>query len=83
MLIYVRCVTYGYTGDARGHLFNLNKNDTLQSLKDKIVTHFQSSENIHMFDDSTEQLIDLFESPLSDCFSASSAPFYSITFAEF
>lgn len=79
MLIYVNCITYGYFG--KGHLFTVNASDTLQSFKDKIVSHFQSSENIDIFDDATEQLLDSYDSTLRDCFSPST-PFYSITFSE-
>lgn len=78
MLIYVNCITYGYFG--KGHLFTVNDNDTLQSLKEKIVKHFGSSEHIDMFDDATEQLLDDYDRPLRDSFSSS--PFYSVTFGE-
>lgn len=78
MLIYVKCLTYGYGESA--HLFTVNASETLQSFKEKIVSHFHSSENIDMFDDTTEQLLDSYNSSLRDCFSPSS--FYSITFSE-
>lgn len=85
MLIYVNCLTYGYKGKS-DHIFNVDKNDTLLSLKEKIISHFKVSENIHMFDTKTERLLTYYEYPLKDCFSQISCLkdiAYSITFSEY
>lgn len=80
MLIYVNCLTYGYKGKS-DHIFNVDKNDTLLSLKEKIISCFKVTENIHMFDNKTERLLTYYEYPLKDCFEKDIA--YSITFSEY
>ncbi len=79
MFIYVKCVTYGYFG--KNHLFTVKPNDTLLSLKEKIMKHFKVGENIHIFDDKTEHLLTSYDDCLKDCFSPD--VFYSVTFGEY
>ena len=80
MLIYVRCITYGFRGK-NDHFFTVKPTDTLLSLKKKIIDHFKSSEDIHMFDDQTEQLLESYDRPVKECFS--DGPIYSLTFGEY
>lgn len=81
MMIFVRNITYGVYGK-NDHLFTVNKNDTLLSLKEKIISHFKtSSSSIEMFDDKTEQLLNNYDQLLCHCFSPSDK-FPSITFGE-
>ncbi len=80
MLIYVRCITYGYYGK-NDHLFNVNSTDTLSSFQQKIVDHFKPGKKIDMFDDETETLLDSYDRPLKECFLPTSNIF-SITFSE-
>ena len=79
MLIYVRCITYNYTGKDK-HLFSLKPTDTLQSFKEKIMKTFNVGEKIDLFDDKTEQILDTYDRPLRECFSPDR--FYSVTFSE-
>lgn len=48
MIILVRNLTYGFYGK-NDHIFTVNKNDTLSSLKEKIIQHFKTSESIDIF----------------------------------
>ena len=83
MLIYVNCLTYGYKGKS-DHIFNVDKNDTLLSLKEKIISHFKVSENIHIFDTKTERLLRYYEYALKDCFKNFKKDIaYFITFSEY
>ena len=81
MLIFVRNITYDFYGK-NDHLFTVKNNDTVSSLKDKILTHFKISKgvDIDMFNDKTEQLLDENDQLLSDCFG--NGHFQSITFSE-
>lgn len=80
MMILVRNITYGYYGK-NDHIFTVKNDDTLLSLKEKILAHFKISKKIDMFDDKTEQLLDDFDQPLSNFFSPKEI-FHSLTFGE-
>lgn len=78
MMIFVRCITYD--NDKNSHLFNMKSSDTLLAFKKKVMEHFKVDDNIHMFDDRTEQLLESYNQPLCDCFSD---PLPSVTFGEY
>ena len=79
MMIYVRCITYGYKGKY-DHLFTeVKATETLGSFKEKVMKHFKVDDNIDMFDDSTEQLLDSYDCSLKECLTPMMGG-YSITF---
>jgi hypothetical protein len=94
MLIYVKCLTYGYQG--KDHLISIKSTETLSVFKEKIMNLFNVGENIHIFDDKTERLLtnnsyendelDISLRPSDDkqisyCFAKDS--FYSVSFSEY
>jgi hypothetical protein len=80
MLIYVKCLTYGYNGN--DHLVNIKPVDTLISFKKKIMSLFKVDENIDIFNDKTERLL-YFDDPellIGEVFQNESL--YSVSFAK-
>jgi hypothetical protein len=92
MLIYVKCLTYGYQG--KDHLISIKSTETLSAFKEKIMDLFKVGENIHIFEDKTETLLtnysyddsydydnDKEDKQIGDCFTKDS--FYSVSFSEY
>lgn len=77
-MILVRNITYGFYGK-NDHLFSIDKNETLLTMKQKIRAHFKISNktDLEMFNDKTEQLIED-----DDDFQSILHKFISITFSE-
>ena len=84
MLIYVKCLTYGYQG--KDHLISIKSTETLSAFKEKIMNLEKVGENIHIFEDKTETLLtnysyDKEDKQIGDCFTKDS--FYSVSFSEY
>jgi hypothetical protein len=78
MLIYVKCLTYGYYG--KDHLISCRSTDNLMEFKKRIMELFKVGYDIDIFDDKTERILDSFEDNLYDCFQKSS--FCSVSFCK-
>ncbi len=79
MLIYTKCLTYGYKG--KDHLIRMKKDNTFLDFKEEIIKLFKvdKKDKIQIFDDKTERVIDYDDDhPILDCFSPDS--FYSVSF---
>ena len=85
MIIYVKCLTYGYKGK-KDQLLSVKSTDTIFSLKEKVIKKFNLDEkkNIYMFEDKTEKMLNCncedYYYTISDYFSNDN--FQSVTFCE-
>lgn len=85
MLIYVKCLTFGYKGKTE-HLISVKSTDTISSFREKVIKNFKIDENkdIYMFEDKTERLLNCeceeYKYIISDYFSNDN--FQSVSFSE-
>lgn len=85
MLIYVKCLTYGYKGK-KDQLISVKSTDTISSFREKIVKNFNidDTKDIYMFEDKTERLLkcdcEEYKYIISDYFSNDN--FQSVSFSE-
>lgn len=85
MLIYVKCLTYGYKGK-KDQLISVKSTDTISSFREKVIKNFNldGTKDIYMFEDKTERLLNCYCEEynyiISDYFSNDN--FQSVSFSE-